>query len=69
MNTLKKAGLNTGDILHIIQIAVLLISCGVGFAKLQTAETTVQNVADQLNRVEHYLSSHDAKYWQSVKQE
>lgn len=63
-------GWNFGDLLHLVQIAVLLISIGIVYEKFD-ANAAVTNVhTEQLNRIEHYLSSKDPEYWsQSRKDE
>jgi hypothetical protein len=58
-----------GDILHLVQIAFLLVSLGVGYEKLQEAESLSQANNATLNRVEHYLSSKDPDYWHRSKGE
>lgn len=58
-----RRSINTGDALHLIEIAVLLISIGISYAKLDAAAIQVKAQADQLERIEHYLSSKDPQYW------
>jgi len=60
---------NTGDVLHIAQIVVMLVSLGIGYQKLADAVGRVDFHSDQLNRIEHYLSSHDANYWRDSRTE
>ena len=58
-----------GDLLHLVQIAVLLISIGIIYAKFD-ANTTVTGIhTQQLNRIEHYLSSRDSHYWDESKKD
>lgn len=58
---------NVGDFIHLVQIAILLISIGIVYAKFD-ANSTVTNIhTQQLNRIEHYLSSRDPKYWDESK--
>jgi hypothetical protein len=58
---------NLGDVLHLVQIAVLLITIGISYQKFnQNAETTGTHT-EQLNRIEHYLSSKDPNYWNESK--
>jgi hypothetical protein len=63
----KPSGINSGDLLHLLEIAVLLISVGVSFEKFQVTQDQVTEHTQQLNRIEHYLSSRDAHYWEIVK--
>lgn len=56
-------GLNAGDLLHLLEIAVLLISLGVGYAKLSIAADAVNQQGSKLERIEMYLSSRDPDYW------
>lgn len=55
--------LNIGDILHLLEIAVLLISIGISYEKFNEAASQVTEHSQALNRIEHYLSSKDAQYW------
>lgn len=59
----KKIGLGTGDVLSMLQIAILIASLGVAWAKFQATQDQVTIHTHQLDRVEHYLSSHDPHYW------
>lgn len=61
--------INTGDIIHIVQIAVLLMSLGIMYEKFQVTETQVQTHTNQLNNIEHYLSSKDPNYWTIVREQ
>jgi hypothetical protein len=54
---------NLGDILHLVQIAVLLISIGIAYEKFDIFTSQVSVHTQQLNRIEHYLSSKDSEYW------
>jgi hypothetical protein len=54
---------NAGDFLHLLQIAMLLISIGAFYEKFTTAVDTMATHSQQLNRIEHYLSSKDSHYW------
>lgn len=54
---------NLGDGLHVLQIAILLVSIGVAYEKFTESTTQVSIHTQQLNRIEHYLSSKDSKYW------
>lgn len=54
---------NLGDILHIVQIAVLFITIGIVYAKFDANNAVTTIHTQQLNRIEHYLSAHDPKYW------
>lgn len=60
--------LNVGDLLHLLEIAVLLISIGVAYEKFTAAADQVELQRAQLNRVEHYLSSKDPDYWRLSKE-
>lgn len=55
--------LNLGDVLHLAQIAVLLISIGIVYEKFDAFTLQVSTHTRQLNRIEHYLSSKDPEYW------
>ncbi len=55
--------INLGDVLHLLEIAVLLISIGISYQKFEEAAAQVRIHTDQLSRVEHYLSSKDPDYW------
>lgn len=55
--------INAGDILHLLEIAVLLISVGIGYARFDAAAEKVFEQGQRLERVEHYLSSKDPQYW------
>jgi hypothetical protein len=56
-------GLNLGDILHILTIVTLVFSMGVAYQKFD-ANAIVTNIhTQQLDRIEHYLSSKDKDYW------
>jgi hypothetical protein len=60
--------LNTGDWLHLLQIAVMLISLGAAFERFRVMSENIDQHTDQLNRMEHYLSSRDPEYWQRTKE-
>ena len=61
--------LNIGDVLHIIQIAVLIASIGVAYERFDQVREAVVTHTRQLDRVEHYLSSKDPEYWQRSREE
>jgi len=54
---------NMGDFLHLLQIAMLLVSIGAFYQKMSGAIDTMTTHSQQLNRIEHYLSSKDSHYW------
>jgi hypothetical protein len=58
---------NLGDTLHLIQIAVLLISLGVIYEKFDIFTSQVTTHTRQLDRIEHYLSSKDSHYWDASR--
>lgn len=59
----RRKALNTGDVLHIVQIAMLLLAAGVAYEKFEMAAEQSGRTADKLERIEHYLSSKDPSYW------
>jgi len=61
------ARFNTGDVLHLLQIAVLLVCMGMAYQKLEASADQVNQHTRQLDRIEHYLSSHDPNYWTIVE--
>jgi hypothetical protein len=61
--------LNVGDWAHIIQIIALVFSIGVVYQKFDIFTAQVSVHTQQLDRIEHYLSSHDANYWQQSKRD
>ena len=61
--TTDRPRVNIGDVLHLLEIAVLLMSIGVSYAKFTQAANAVEMHAAQLSRIEHYLSSKDPAYW------
>jgi hypothetical protein len=65
----NRRSFNRGDWLHLIQIAVMLFSLGIAYAKIQEAAVQSGRNAHTLERVEHYLSSRDPDYWQRAKEE
>jgi hypothetical protein len=54
---------NLGDLLHIIQIAVLLVSIGIVYEKFDANAAVTATHTQQLDRIERYLSSEDSDYW------
>lgn len=54
---------NLGDILHVIQILALAFTLGGIYATFKSVNATTEIHTQQLNRIEHYLSSKDANYW------
>ena len=62
-------GWNLGDALHIVQIAVLLISIGIVYEKFDIFTAQVSIHTQQLNRIEHYLSSKDPDYWNKSRRD
>lgn len=67
--TVNGKPLNTGDFLHILQIALLVGAMGMAYQQFQEFKTQVQGHTVQLNRVEHYLSSRDPRYWEFTRKE
>lgn len=65
---MDKPSFNSGDILHLLEVVVLLVGMGVAYDKLQTAADQVANHSRQLDRIEHYLSSRDPEYWQRTRE-
>lgn len=51
------------EVLHTIEIAVLLLSLGATYERLQAAAVQVGTLTDDVTRIEHYLSSKDSSYW------
>jgi hypothetical protein len=65
----KRNPMNRGDILHVIQIATLLFAAGVAYGQFKVVAVQTEDNSVQLNRIEHYLSSRDPKYWQITKEQ
>ena len=65
----RREALNTGDVLHMLQIAALLIAAGVAYGKFNVIAEQSQENHVQLNRIEHYLSSRDPRYWELTKEQ
>jgi hypothetical protein len=65
----NRRSFNRGDWLHLVQIAVMLFTMGIAWAKIQSAAEQSSRNAHTLERVEHYLSSRDPEYWQRAKEE
>jgi hypothetical protein len=61
--------LNAGDWAHIIQIIALVFSIGVVYQKFDIFTAQVSVHTQQLDRIEHYLSSGDPKYWEKSKKD
>jgi hypothetical protein len=59
---------NFGDILHVLEIAVLLISIGIYWQRLELTMDREVEHGIKLDRIEHYLSSRDANYWKLSKE-
>jgi hypothetical protein len=55
--------LNFGDLLHFLEVAVILISIGINFERFEAMAKTSEGHTQALDRIEHYLSSQDPKYW------
>jgi hypothetical protein len=62
-------GINFGDVLHLMEVGMLLASMGAAYAEFQQTAKQVEVHTQQLNRIEHYLSSRDPEYWQRTKEE
>ncbi len=60
--------LNPGDWLHVMEAVVMLITLGMFIRTIQYTEAQVDKHSDQLNRIEHYLSSRDPEYWQRTQE-
>lgn len=60
-------GLNLGDILHVVQIIVLGITIGVFYAESTANVVVTKTHTEQLNRIEHYLSSKDPNYYETSR--
>jgi hypothetical protein len=61
--------LNVGDVLHLVQIGVLLVSIGIAYEKFDANAAQVGVHTQQLNRIEHYLSAHDPHYWDESRKD
>ena len=59
--------INFGDVVHLIEIATLFVSIGVTYQKFEQTMALVNTHAQSLDRIEHYLSTKDSKYWQIAK--
>lgn len=68
-NRRRKHEFNIGDYLHIFEVAVLVGSMGAAWSTVQQAVTQVKEHTQQLERIEHYLSSRDPEYWQRTSSE
>ena len=60
---------NIGDALHLVQIAILLISLGKAYEKFDANAQVTGKHTEQLDRIEHYLSSRDSKYWEDSRKD
>lgn len=58
---------NFGDVVHLIEIATLFVSIGVTYQKFEQTKLQVESHSQSLDRIEHYLSTKDPKYWQLAK--
>lgn len=67
--TIGNGRFTIGDLLHMIEIAMLFISLGVSYEKFEQTRAQVEVHTQSLDRIEHYLSSKDAKYWKLSKQD
>lgn len=63
----RKVTFNFGDALHVIQIAILLMSLGIMYEKFQIVQETTEKHSNSLDRIEHYLSSKDKDYWKDSR--
>ena len=68
--TIERRPLNTGDILHLVEIGVIIFGMGMGWQQLRTnLETTARQDAilkdhgSVLHRLELYQASKDPDYW------
>ena len=59
---------NVGDALHLIEIAVLLITLGMNYQRFLQIQSTSAQYGQAIIRIEHYLSSQDSQYWHKAKQ-
>jgi hypothetical protein len=57
---------NVGDLAHVLEVAILLISIGANYARFVQIETDVAEHTRALQRIEHYLASRDAEYWRKA---
>lgn len=60
---------NWGDLLHFLEIITVVFYMGVTYAQFKGYAEQVARHTQQLDRIEHYLSSHDATYWPQSKQD
>lgn len=58
-----------GNWLTILQIALLVGSVGVVYQKVDSALHAVASHTQQLQRIEHYLSSKDSNYWKLSRED
>lgn len=69
MNGEGRPSLNAGDLLHLVEIAVMLISIGIVYEKFDANALVTGVHTQQLNRIEHYLSSKDVEYWNASRKD
>jgi len=67
---------NLGDVVNLAQLGMLIASLCFGLIKVGAIEARFDAIlaqvghhSQQLDRVEHYLSSKDAKYWQQSRED
>lgn len=60
---------NAGDLVHLIEVAAILVSIGMNYQKFEQIATDVGQHGQALTRIEHYLSSQDPQYWRKTHQD
>jgi len=65
----KRNSLSFGDLLHGIQIAVMLATLGIFYQQIQSGLEEIRNLKTQTTRIEHYLSSKDPHYWEHAEKQ
>lgn len=61
--TVNGKELNIGDLLHVGQIAVLVVALVAGWVRMQMAAEQQAKDSRKLDRIVLYLASHDPEYW------
>lgn len=60
--------ITSGDIIHIAEFVMMLVTLGMFIQTMKYTAAQVDKHTDQLNRIEHYLSSRDPEYWERTKE-
>lgn len=66
MPLIERRPLNSGDVLHIVQLLLMVLFLGAYYQKLEDGLAELRSLGTRVERMEHYESSKDPHYWDYI---